>query len=113
MRKYNELKEQLHKAENQLSKYMINELLDKIGNNNSINLEDEENLKKTDYTEISIGVGVLEDEYDDNILTLVSVEDNELYFKTSSYTYNIDEITTNELTLVFEIIMQILNIDID
>ena len=107
-RKYKTLQDAVFNAVNEFNKYTISTLIEEIGNGNIIDFTTEESEYALNGDVMTIGAnGYKDEDYSNDILKSVYVEDNKLYFETEDYTYSSDDISQNELELAFEFIMRI------
>lgn len=110
-KKYKELQDAVNKAVVEFNKFATSTLIEKIGNGQTIDLTTEENEDALGGVVMSIGANPYDEDYSNDILNTIYVEDNRLYFKTENYTYSSDEITQSELELAFEFVMRIKGYD--
>lgn len=109
--KYKELQDAVHTAVIEFNKFATSTLIEEIGNGNTIDLTTEESEYALDGDTMTIGANIYDDDFSNDILKSVYVEDNKLYFETENYTYSSDEITQSELELAFEFVMRIKGYD--
>ena len=84
-KKYKELQDAVNKAVVEFNKFATSTLIEKIGNGQTIDLTTEENEDALGGVVMSIGANPYDEDYSNDILNTIYVEDNRLYFKTENY----------------------------